>query len=401
MVLLARDIEAAAKVLANRVVRTPLVASPRLSELLGAEVFLKLENLHFTGSFKDRGSCNRIHHLREQDPHLKGVIAASAGNHAQGVAFHAGRFGIPATIVMPQTTPFAKVERTEALGASVVLHGESLLEAGEKAQELVAERGLTFLHPYDDEHIIAGQGTCALEMLEDQPDLDVLVIPIGGGGLCAGMAIYAREKKPHIRIVGVQTTLCPSMHHAVKGLTPNLRTDTIADGIAVKRPGKLTQPYIQCMVNEITLVEERSIEKAVVTLANTCKTVAEGGGAVGLAAMMDDPKPYEGKKVGIVISGGNIDSRLLSNILIRGLRRDGKIARIRIEISDRPGVLAQVTSLVGATGADIIEIEHQRLFSVLPPRRAELDVVMETRGKAHVETILAALQQAGYTASAT
>ncbi|MEI6128929.1 MAG: threonine ammonia-lyase [Planctomycetota bacterium] len=399
MSVVARDVERAAEAIAGHVVRTPLVPSPRLSQQYGCTLSFKLENLQFTGSFKDRGSCLKLQQLRELPESSRGVVAASAGNHAQGVAFHAQRLLMNATIVMPQATPFSKVERTEALGATVLLHGESLSEAQQKAQELVHEHGLLFVHPYDDVSIIAGQGTVALEMLQDQPDLDILVAPIGGGGLIAGMSTWAKERHKDIQVIGVQTMLCPSMHAAVRGLKqPTLHTNTIAEGIAVKQPGAITTPIIQCCVDDILLVEEAAIEQAVQFLAAQLKVVAEGAAAAAFAAIQMNPARFTNKKVGVVISGGNIDRRMLSTVLLRGLRRDRKIARIRIEINDAPGVLSKVTRLVGATGADIIDITHQRIFSALPPRSAELTVEMETRGRPHVEQILAALRDAGFPA---
>ncbi len=399
MSVVARDVERAAEAIGSCIVRTPLVPSPRISQQLGCALSFKLESMQFTGSFKDRGSCLKLQQIRANPTGASGVVAASAGNHAQGVAYHAKRLGIPATIVMPQATPFSKVERTEALGANVVLHGESLSDAQEKAQELVRDRGLLYVHPYDDVSIIAGQGTVALEMLQDQPDLDVLVAPIGGGGLIGGMSTWAKERFPRIQVIGVQTALCPSMHAAVRGLpAPTLHTNTLAEGIAVKRPGALTTPIIQCCVDDIVLVEEAAIEQAVQFLAVQLKVVAEGAAAAAFAAIQQDPARFAGKKVGVVISGGNIDRRMLSTVLLRGLRRDGKVARIRIEIHDAPGVLSRVTALVGATGADIIDITHQRVFSSLPPRSAELIVEMETRGRAHVEQILMELRAAGFPA---
>jgi threonine dehydratase len=394
----ANDIEAAAAAIAGRVVRTPLVDAPRLSAMLDLRLCCKLESQQYTGSFKDRGACNKLLQLRAQSPAPKGVIAASAGNHAQGVAYHSRHLGIPATIVMPQHTPFSKVERTEALGAAVVLHGESLAEAAEHAQVLMAQQGLAFVHPYDDPAIVAGQGTVGREMLAEQPGLDVIVVPLGGGGLASGIAVWCKAQKPSIRVIGVQTRLCPSMHAAVAGQDVPLRTGTIADGIAVKVPGTLTKALVQQHVDEIRLVDEPMIERAMQLLANQQKIVAEGAGAVGIAALLADPAPFRGKHVGVVISGGNVDARLLSTVLLRGLQHDGKIARVRIEITDSPGVLSRVTRIIGASGADIIDIEHQRLFSAVPARQAELDVVMETRGRAHVERILADLQGNGFPA---
>jgi len=394
----ARDVERAADAIAGHVVRTPLVASPRMSQQLGCALWFKLESQQFTGSFKDRGACHRLQLLRATHADLHGVIAASAGNHAQGVAFHARRLAIPATIVMPQTTPFSKIERTEALGASIVLHGESLSDAQEKAQELAQARGLVFVHPYDDPAIVAGQGTVAMEMLADQPELDTLVVPIGGGGLIAGIALWAKERRPAIQIVGVQTRLCPSMHAALRGADAPLYTNTLADGIAVKRPGAITLPILRRCVDDVALVDETALEQAVQTLVAQQKIVAEGAGAAAFAAVQCDPARFAGRRVGVVVSGGNIDRRLLSTVLLRGLRRDGKVARVRIEIHDAPGVLSRVTRLIGAAGADIIDIAHERVFSSLPPRSAELVVEMETRGRPHVEELLRQLAAAGFPA---
>jgi threonine dehydratase len=396
----ARDIELAANAIRGHVVRTPLVPAPRLSAQFGCEVRLKLENLHITGSFKDRGACYKLQQLKAQD--ARGVVAASAGNHAQGVAWHAGKLGIPATIVMPQATPFSKVERTEAYGAVVVLHGESVAEAQDRAHEIAERDGVTFVPPYDDPHVIAGQGTCGREVLEDWPDVDCVIAPIGGGGLLAGMALWLKAHRPQIRIFGVQTTGCPSMRAAIRGEPqPTLYTLTLADGIAVKRPGKLTTPILAQHCEDIALVDDAAIEHAVQTLAAQQKTVVEGAGAVPLAALAQDPARFQGLKVCLVLSGGNIDRRMLSTVLLRGLARDGKVARLHIEIQDLPGVLSRVTRLIGDSGADIIDIDHQRTFSRLPPRCAELSVILETRGQQHVETILQTLQREGFPARAT
>lgn len=395
----AADIERAAAAIAGKVVHTPLLPSPRLSEQLGCEVRFKLENLQITGSFKDRGACHKLQLLRARATPPPGVVAASAGNHAQGVAYHARRLALPATIVMPQATPFSKVERTEAHGATVVLHGESVAEAQDRALELAQRDGLEFVHPYDDPAVVAGQGSAAREVLADWPAVDCLLVPIGGGGLIAGMALWAKAQNPHIRVVGVQTTLCPAMHAAVRGEpAPSLRTLTLADGIAVKRPGRITTPIVARLVDEILLVDEPAIERAVQLLASQQKIVAEGAGAAAHAALLADPRPFAGRRVAVVISGGNIDRRMLSTVLLRGLARDGKAARIRIEIQDLPGVLSKVTRLIGDTGADIIDITHQRTFSPLPPRCAELDVILETRGQAHVAEILERLQNEGFPA---
>ncbi len=397
MPVTAQDIAAAATAIAAHVVRTPTVLARRLGELLGARLHLKLENMQFTGSFKDRGACNKLMQLAAADTPPRGVIAASAGNHAQGVAYHAQRLGLPATIVMPQTTPFAKVERTASFGAHVVLFGESLAESSAHARELEQERGLVFVHPYDDVAIIAGQGTAAIELFEDCPDLDTLVVPIGGGGLISGIAVWARHVNPRIRILGVQTEQCPAMRAKVRGEPlPPIGTLTLADGIAVKHPGEITSRLVAQLVEDILLVGEEDLENAVQLLATQQKVVAEGAGAAGIAAMLRHPERFTDSKVGVVICGGNIDRRMLSTVLLRTLKRDGKVAKLRIEIKDVPGVLSRVTQMIGAEGGDIIDIEHQRLFTNLGPRQAELDVVMETHGTAHVERILQTLVSAGF-----
>jgi threonine dehydratase len=399
MQVTAHDVATAYEAIKAHIQHTPTIAAPRLSELLGLQLSLKLENLQFTGSFKDRGSCLKLQRLAQQPEPPAGVAAASAGNHAQGVAFHARRLGMKATIVMPLTTPFSKIERTEGLGAEVILRGESVAESTVHAQALAAERGYAFVHPYDDPLVVAGQGTCAMEMLADRPSLDTIVVPIGGGGLCAGIALWAKHAKPWLRMVGVQTSMCPSMLAKVKGLQmPTLHTHTLADGIAVKTPGTVTAPIIKELVDDILLVDETDIETAVQVLASQQKVVAEGAGAAGLAAVMRHSQQFAGRDVGVVVCGGNIDRRMLSTVLLRGLKRDGKIAKLHISINDVPGVLARVTQMIGAAGADIIDIEHQRLFTGLAPRQAELHVVMETRGKQHVEQILATLQGAGFPA---
>ncbi|MFY9343024.1 MAG: threonine ammonia-lyase [Planctomycetota bacterium] len=401
MQVTAHDVAAAHAAIKDHIQHTPTVSSPRLSEMLGLTLSLKLENLQFTGSFKDRGSCLKLQRLAQQPEPPAGVAAASAGNHAQGVAFHARRLGIKATIVMPLTTPFSKIERTEGLGAEVILRGESVAESAVHAQALSTERGYAFVHPYEDPLIVAGQGTCAIEMLADRPSLDTIVVPIGGGGLCAGIALWAKHVKPSIRVFGVQSALCPSMLAKVKGLpVPVLHTHTLADGIAVKTPGVIASEIIVRLVDDILLVDETDVENAVQVLAAQQKVVAEGAGAAGVAAVMRHPGTFAGRDVGVVIGGGNIDRRMLATVLLRGLKRDGKVAKLRISIQDVPGVLARVTQMIGASGADIIEIEHQRLFTGLAPRQAELDVVMETRGRVHVDQILATLAGAGFPAQA-
>ncbi|MEC8252035.1 MAG: threonine ammonia-lyase [Planctomycetota bacterium] len=393
------DIATAHEQIQPYVLRTPTVAAPRLGEPLGARLWLKLENLQYTGSFKDRGSCYKLQRLTDEAPSPAGVIAASAGNHAQGVAHHAHRLGLQATIVMPWTTPFAKVERTEGHGARVVLHGESLAESYQHALEIADAEQLTFIHPYDDPDIIAGQGTVARELLEDAPSTDTLVVPIGGGGLAAGVAVWAKHVNPDVRLLGVQTEGCPSMGAALAGEPmPRPNTHTLADGIAVKTPGKLPLELLRARIDDVLLVSERDVEEAVQLLAAQQKVVAEGAGAAGYAAMLRHNQLFEGREVGVVICGGNIDRRMLSTVLMRGLQRDGKIAKLRISIHDVPGVLSKVTQLIGAAGADVVDVEHQRLFNQLPPREAELHVVMETKGAAHVEQILAQLAAAGFAA---
>ena len=399
MQVTAHDVAAAHTTIRSHVHRTPTVSAPRLGEMLGLRLHLKLETLQYTGSFKDRGSCCKLQRLAQGPNPPAGVVAASAGNHAQGVAHHARRLGIKAAIVMPQTTPFSKVERTEALGAEVILRGESVAESTVHAKDLAASRGYVFVHPYDDVDVVAGQGTIAIEMLEDVPQIDTLVIPVGGGGLCAGMAIWAKHVKPNCRVYGVQTAMCPSMRSALRGEKPPvLHTHTLADGIAVKNPGVITSAILKELIDDILLVDEVDIETAVQVLAAQQKLVAEGAGAAGFAAVMKHSALLRDRDVGVVICGGNIDRRMLATVLLRGLKRDGKIAKLRIAIHDVPGVLARVTQMIGASGADIIDIEHQRLFTGLPPRQAELDVVMETRGKVHVEQILATLENAGFPA---
>ena len=389
------DIRTAAEALRGHIIRTPTVAAPALSAELGCQIWLKLETQQHTGSFKPRGAFVKMQSLTAAQRQA-GVIAMSAGNHAQGVAFWAGRLGIPATIVMPKGTPFSKVERTRALGARVELHGESLSEAAAHAETLAQQGGLTFVHPYDDERVIAGQGTLALEMLEDAPDLDCLVIPIGGGGMAAGMAIAAKALKPAIEILGVQARLYPAMAEVLAGRPPTSGGDTLAEGIAVKAPGKLTRAIIGVTVAEILLVGESDIECAVQRLAESQKTVAEGAGAAGIAAILADPDRFRGRRVGTVICGGNIDSRILASVLMRGLVRDGRMARIRVEISDAPGRLAAVASLIAETGGNIVECYHQRLFQDVPIKHAELDVVVETRDPEHVREILDRLRAAGF-----
>lgn len=389
------DIRTAARAIDGAVVRTPCVPSRTLSGILGAEVFLKLENLQYTASFKDRGALVKLLSLAAEE-RAKGVIAVSAGNHAQGVAYHAQRLGIPATIVMPKGTPFIKVIHTRNFGAKVILEGEDLSTASVYAEDLRQKRGLIFVHPYDDDRIVAGQGTVALEMLADQPDLDVIVAPIGGGGLISGIAIAAKALKPAIEIHGVQAALYPFMVEAVKGGSAGAGGQTIAEGIAVKRPAQRTRDIVAKLVSRLALVNEAQLEQAVLMLLEIEKTVVEGAGAAPLAALLDDPHRYAGKRVGLVVSGGNIDTRILASILMRGLVREGRLVRLRAQITDKPGTLAQVAQIIGQGGGNIVETHHQRLFYDVPVKLAELDVVLETRDSHHAEEIRAALEAAGF-----
>lgn len=389
------DIAAAQAVLRPHIIDTTFDRSRTLSDILGAELWLKFENLQFTGSFKERGALNRLNALGPEE-RQRGVITMSAGNHAQGVAYHARRLGIPATIVMPAVTPTVKVENTRALGAEVVLEGESLEEASAHALELGARRRLTFVHPYDDRLVIAGQGTIALEMLAKTPTLDVLVVPIGGGGLISGIAVAAKSINPHIQVIGVQAALYPSMYNAVKGQHLPMRGDSLAEGIAVKAPGNITTRHVRALVDDIVLVSEADIEAALSLLLQIEKTVVEGAGAAGLAAVMADRHRFHGKRVGLVLCGGNIDTRLLASVLTRGLAREGRLSQLSIDIPDRPGQLARVTGVIAEAGANIVEVYHQRVFTVLPAKGAELHVVIETRDRRHLESVVEGLKAAGY-----
>ncbi|HEY6023414.1 MAG TPA: threonine ammonia-lyase [Pseudolabrys sp.] len=389
------EIEAARGVIAGVVLRTPILLAPKLSALTGADVYVKYENLQVTNSFKDRGALVKLASLNEAE-RKRGVIAMSAGNHAQAVAYHAERLGIPATIVMPVTTPFVKVAATRSYGAEVVLHGESVAEAQARCEEIHAQRGLVLVHPYDDSRIIAGQGTIALEMLEEVPDLDALVIPIGGGGLIAGNAIAARAKKPTIEIVGAEASLYPSVWNALRGENRPIGGPTLAEGIAVKNVGKLTLPIIRELVAEIILVDEAQLERAVNAYLTLQKTMAEGAGAAGLAAMLAKPERFKRKKVGLVLCGGNIDPRVLASVMVRELERDSRIVSFRLTIPDRPGVLGVIATRLGSLGANILEVDHRRLFLDVPAKGAKLDVTIETRDMAHAEEIMAALAADGY-----
>jgi threonine dehydratase len=392
------DIEAAATRLAGQVLDTPCVESKTLGQIVGAQVFLKFENLQFTASFKERGALNKLTALVASGVPIKGVIAASAGNHAQGVAHHAQRLGLRAVIVMPVATPMVKVERTHGFGAEVVLHGDTFDEARERALLLAEEQGLTFIHPFDDELVIAGQGTIAIEMLRAQPQLDTLVIAIGGGGLISGIATAARHIKPGIQIIGVQTSRFPAMVNAIKGTSHPQGASTIAEGIAVGQPGRITREVIRTLVDDLVLVDEGDIEQAVLMLMEIEKTVVEGAGAAGLAALLKDPGRYAGRKVGMVLCGGNIDPLLLSAIIERGMVRAGRLARIRVNARDTPGVLARITAVVAGAGANIDEVHHQRAFSTLSAQSVEVGLVLQTRNRAHVAEVVQQLGAAGFDA---
>jgi len=392
------DIRKAREALAGELPVTPTVPAPRLSRQLGADLWLKLENQHYTGSFKERGALNKLKHLPAGEAKA-GVIAMSAGNHAQGVAFHANRLGIPATIVMPKGTPFTKVERTEAYGARVLLHGENLSEAEAFARETASKEGLGFVHPYDDPLIIAGQGTIGLEILEAAPDVDTVVVPIGGGGLISGIATAVKALRPGIRVIGVQSALYPSMYQVLRGEEPKCGGASVAEGIAVKAPGRIPREIIGRLVDEILLVDETTLERAVDVLATVQKQVVEGAGAAGIAAMIAHPDRFAGRKVAVVLCGGNIDPRVLASILMRGLVRDGRVVQLRIEITDSPGVLGKVAALLGEAGANIIEVYHKRLFHNVPVKMAEIDVVLETRDRTHVDAVIAKLAEAGFPTS--
>jgi threonine dehydratase len=393
------DIQQAAKVIEGHVVRTPCMHSRTLSEITGAEIFLKFENHQFTASFKERGALNKLASL-DAAQRVKGVIACSAGNHAQGVAYHASRLGIPATIVMPRHTPYVKVEQTQRHGAEVILEGEGFDLAKAYAIEQAQARGLTLVHPYDDEKIIAGQGTCGLEMIEDFPGLDTIVVAIGGGGLISGVATAVQSTKPGIEVVGVEMERFPGMYHAMKGSQPMFAASTIAEGIAVKEPGRLTREIIAKRVAEILLVDEGDVEQAITLLLEIEKTVVEGAGAAPLAALLRHPRRFAGRKVGLVLGGGNIDPMMLAEIIERGMVRRGRLARVIVEVTDLPGSLAKVTACVAEQNANIEEVHHQRAFTSLAVQNAELDLVLKTRNSEHVEQIVAALQRAGFKARA-
>jgi threonine dehydratase len=391
------DIQTAQRAIAPALVRTPTRHSRTLSGIAGCEVWLKFENRQFTASFKERGALNRILALSE-DEKKRGVAAMSAGNHAQGVAYHAGRLGIPATIVMPVTTPFNKVKHTRDFGATVILHGESLIEADAEARRIAQEIDLTFIHPYDDPLVIAGQGTCAMEMLEDVPQLDVLIVPVGGGGLISGCAIAAKAMKPAIEIFGAQSELYPAMHDAMKGLTPPPAppVQTIAEGIAVKRPGALTTAICKALVEDIFVVREDEIEHALAMILEIEKTVIEGAAAAGFAALLAQGERFKDRRVGIVMSGGNIDMRLLSNVILRELTREGRIILLVLQIEDRPGQLADISRIIADAGGNVLEVSHNRMMAGIPAKSATLELVVEARDAEHAQEIRDRLAVRGF-----
>ena len=391
------DVRAAAERLRGEIGETPCLPSRTLSAICGCEVFLKFENLQFTASFKERGAFNKMAQLTAEE-RAKGVLAVSAGNHAQAVAYHAERMGIKATIVMPRFASSVKVENTRGFNAEVVLEGDTFDDARVVGLKLAAERGLTIVHPYDDRAVIAGQGTVGLEMLAQQPSLDTLVIAVGGGGLIAGIATAARAVKPDIRIIGVQTERFPAAWNSKHGQQRESRQATIADGIGVKSPGTLTLPVIRDLVDDVVLVSEDDIEQAILMLLEIEKTVVEGAGAVGLAAVLKDKPRFAGRKVGLVLCGGNIEPLMLAEIIERGMVKSGRLARLRVDVRDVPGALADLAALLARLGANIDEVQHQRAFSSLSVERVQIEVVVQTRGTAHIERILAAMKQQGYDA---
>ena len=394
-----KDIQAAAARLKGQVLDTPFVESRTLSQVTGAQVFLKFENLQYTASFKERGACNKLAVLMSEHPDTHGVVAMSAGNHAQGVAYHAQKRGLRTVIVMPLFTPGIKVERTRGFGAEVVLHGNSLDEARAHAYELSKSQNLTFVHPYDDDAIVAGQGTVGLEMLQTVPDLDTLVVAVGGGGLIAGMATAAKAMKPDIRVVGVQMQRFPAMFNAMTGSQHPTGQNSIAEGIAVGTPGKIPQEIVRSKVDDWLLVDEGDIEQAIVLLLEIEKTLVEGAGAAGLAALLRYPERFKGQRVGLVLCGGNIDPLLLASIIERGMVRAGRLARVRVNTRDVPGSLARIAATVAEAGANVNEVHHQRAFTLLAAQNVEIELVLQTRGPGHIEQVLSALRSAGFEAS--
>lgn len=390
-----KDIEKAREVLKGNVVRTPLIRADKLSDMTGADIYVKFENLQVTSSFKDRGAYNKMSSLTDAEK-ARGVIAMSAGNHAQAVAYHAKRLAIPATIVMPETTPSTKVERTRAHGAHVILAGETLADSQVTAEALVKDKGFILIHPYDDDKVIAGQGTIAIELLEDEPDLDVIVVPIGGGGIIGGTAIAAKHLKPDIEVLGVEVKLYPSMYHALRGQPAKCGGSTLAEGIAVKNVTERTIAIAKQYVDDVRLVGESDIERAVMAYLTHQKTLAEGAGAAGLAAVLADPGHFRGRKVGLILCGGNIDPRILASIILRELEREHRIVNLRIQIDDRPGVLGRIATLLGQLGANILEVSHRRMFLDVPAKGAELEIMVETRDGPHADEIVTRIEAEGF-----
>jgi threonine dehydratase len=389
------DVRAAQTRIAEQLSNTPCLHSRTLTQLTGAQIYIKFENLQFTASFKERGALNRLLQLTD-DERRRGVCTMSAGNHGQAVAYHAHRLGIPATIVMPRHTPFVKVQHTRSHAATVVLHGDTLVEAFEHSQQILAEQGLTFVHPYDDPQVMAGQGTIALEMLAAEPDLEQLVVPIGGGGLIAGMAVAAKAISPGIDVIGVQSASYPSMRAALTGTEALCQGNTIAEGIAVKSAGLLTREVVRALVGDIVLVDENELERGIALLLNVEKTVAEGAGAASLAAILAQPERYRGRKVGVILSGGNIDPRLLASVIMRELVREQRIVTLRIPIADQPGALSRVTHVIGEQGGNILDVFHRRLSMNVPAKSATLELSFESRDSGHAEAIVAAVRAAGF-----
>ncbi|MBB4040910.1 threonine dehydratase [Microvirga flocculans] len=388
------DIRRAAETIRGQVLRTPLVPAPRLSQLTGATVWVKHENMQPTGSFKERGAVTKLESLNAEE-RKRGVIAMSAGNHAQAVAYHARRLGIPATIVMPESAPLVKAENTRAYGARVILYGETLYESADRVREIIASEGLVLVHPYDDPKVMAGQGTIGMEMLADAPDLDQIIVPIGGGGLISGITVAAKALKPSIEIIGVEAALYPSFINAIRGEHRPIGGATLAEGIAVKTVGQLPLPIVRDLVSDIVTVEEPLIERAVNAYATLQRTMAEGAGAAGLAAMLAQPERFQGKRVGLVLCGGNIDARILASVMVRELERDDRITSFRITSHDRPGLLGRVASLLGNMGANILEVSHGRLFLDVPAKGVSIDITIETRDRKHTLEVFEALAAEG------
>lgn len=392
-----QDVLTARDKIAGSIENTPCLHSKTLSRIFGCELWLKFENLQFTASFKERGALNKLLSL-SPDEKSRGVIAMSAGNHAQGVAYHSGRLGIPATIVMPAYTPFVKVRNTESHGATVVLHGSTLAEASAHALSLATEKNYVFVHPFDDPYIIAGQGTVALEMLEAAPDLDALIVPVGGGGLVAGCAIAAKGLRPNIEIYGVESKTFPAMAQRLHGQQVQVGSETIAEGLAVRDIGELTFAIVKALAKDVLLVDESTIEEAIALLIEIEKTVTEGAGATGIAALLQHREMFKGKRVGVILCGGNIDSRILASILMRNLVREGRLVRVRVRVPDVAGSLAKLTKVVGDAGGNIVDVEHQRLFGVFSVKSTEVELTLETRDREHVSAVLRELEANGFSA---